>query len=144
MSPRRLQLGIFCVIGRCDNHYSLAPIELQTFKDSESVVKWHLLGVCIIATLFAIEKVVFTKIGGWVVKIGFKSSKWVDFCFWLKKLLIVFAWGCWSRERNYVLIFLWRRKSMFLKTSFAQKVSSDFWSFLCQRRYWLVLCFWLD
>ena len=42
---------------RRDNHYSLAPIRLQGYKVLESVVKWHLLGVCIIATLIAIEKV---------------------------------------------------------------------------------------
>ena len=40
-----------------DNHYSLAPIGFQTFKDSESVVKWHVLRVCIIPTVIAIEKV---------------------------------------------------------------------------------------
>ena len=45
------------MIRRCDNHYSLAPMALQIYKDSESVVKWHVLGVCIIATLNAIEKV---------------------------------------------------------------------------------------
>ena len=44
------------MIRRCDNHYSLALIGLQSYKDSESMVKWHVLGVCIIATLFAKEK----------------------------------------------------------------------------------------
>ena len=41
------------MIRRYDNHYSLALIGLQIYKDSESMVKWHVLGVCIIATLFA-------------------------------------------------------------------------------------------
>ena len=45
------------MIGRCDNHYSLAPIGLQSFEASDLVVKWHLLGVSIIATLTAIRKV---------------------------------------------------------------------------------------
>ena len=44
------------MIRSCDNHYSLASIGLQSFKDSESVVKWHVLGVCIIATLIAKKK----------------------------------------------------------------------------------------
>ena len=57
LMPPRLELGTFCVLGRCDNRYSMAPIRLQRFLDSESVVKWHLLTVCIIETLFAIEKV---------------------------------------------------------------------------------------
>ena len=35
------------MIRRCDNHYSLALIGLQFYKDSESVLKWHVLGVCI-------------------------------------------------------------------------------------------------
>ena len=41
------------MIRRCDNHYSLASIGMQSFKDSESVVKWYVLGVCISATLIA-------------------------------------------------------------------------------------------
>ena len=41
------------MIRRCDNHYSLALIGFQSYKDLESVVKWHVLGVCIIATLIA-------------------------------------------------------------------------------------------
>ena len=41
------------MICRCDNHYSLAPIGLQSFKDSKSVAKKHVLGVRIIATLIA-------------------------------------------------------------------------------------------
>ena len=45
------------MIRRCDNHYSLESIGLQSLKDSESEVKWHVLGVCIIATLIAIRKV---------------------------------------------------------------------------------------
>ena len=56
LMPPRLELGIFCVLGRCDNHYTMAPIRLHRFLDSESVVKWHLLIVCIIETLFAMEK----------------------------------------------------------------------------------------
>ena len=35
----RIVLEASCVIRRCDNHYSLAPIGFQTFEDSESVVK---------------------------------------------------------------------------------------------------------
>ena len=57
MIPLRLELGISCVIGRYDNHYTLAPIGLKSFEASESVVKWHVLGVCIIATLIARRKV---------------------------------------------------------------------------------------
>ena len=53
MQPR-LELVTFCVLGRCDNHYTMAPIRWHRFLDSESVVKWHLLKVCIIETLFAI------------------------------------------------------------------------------------------
>ena len=45
------------MIGRCDNHYTLAPIGLQSFEASELVVKWYVLGVSIIATLNAIKKV---------------------------------------------------------------------------------------
>ena len=45
------------MIRRCDKRYSLAPIGLQSYKSSESVVKLLVLGVCIIATLIAIEKV---------------------------------------------------------------------------------------
>ena len=45
------------MIGRSDNHFTLAPIGLQSFEASESVVKWHVLGVSIIATLIAIRKV---------------------------------------------------------------------------------------
>ena len=45
------------MIRRCDKHYSLTLIGLQSYKSSESVVKLHVLGVCIIATLIAIEKV---------------------------------------------------------------------------------------
>ena len=45
------------MIGRWDNHFTLAPIGLQSFEASESVVKWHVLGVSIIATLIAIRKV---------------------------------------------------------------------------------------
>ena len=56
LMPPRLELGTFCVLGRCDNHYTMAPISLQRFLESESMVKWHLLIVCIIETLFAIEK----------------------------------------------------------------------------------------
>ena len=41
------------MIRRCDNHFSLAHKGFQSYKDSESVVKWHVLGVCIIATLIA-------------------------------------------------------------------------------------------
>ena len=52
MIPHRLVLEASCVIRRCDNQYSLALIGLQRYKDSESMVKWHVLGVCIIATLF--------------------------------------------------------------------------------------------
>ena len=48
------------MIRRCDNHYSLASIGLQSFKDSDSVVKWHVLGVCIIATLIA-KKVALSR-----------------------------------------------------------------------------------
>ena len=54
--PHSLVLEVSCVIRRCDNHYSLALIGLQSYKDSESMVKWHVLGVCIIATQFAKEK----------------------------------------------------------------------------------------
>ena len=53
MIPYRFVLEASCVIRRYDNHYSLALIGLQIYKDSESMVKWHVLGVCIIATLFA-------------------------------------------------------------------------------------------
>ena len=45
------------MIRRCDKRYSLAPIGLQSCKSSKSVVKLLVLGVCIIATLIAIEKV---------------------------------------------------------------------------------------
>ena len=45
------------MIRRCDKHNFLAPIGLQNYKNSESVVKLHVLGVRIIATLIAIEKV---------------------------------------------------------------------------------------
>ena len=45
------------MIHRCVNHYSLATIVSQSYKDWESVVKWHVLRVCIIATVIAIEKV---------------------------------------------------------------------------------------
>ena len=60
--PPRFDLGTFCVLGRCDNQYTMAPMSFHRFPDSESVVKWHLLGVFIIASLFAIEKVDFIKI----------------------------------------------------------------------------------
>ena len=56
MIPLRIVLVVSCVTRRRDNHYSLAPIGLQGYKYSESVVKWHVIGVCIIATLIAIEK----------------------------------------------------------------------------------------
>ena len=56
LMPPRLELGTFCVLGRYDNHYTMAPIRFQRFLDSESVVKWHLLIVCTIETLFAIKK----------------------------------------------------------------------------------------
>ena len=49
------------MVRRCDNHYSLAPMALQIYKDSESMVKWQFLGVCIIPTLIAIEKVVLSR-----------------------------------------------------------------------------------
>ena len=62
--PPRLDLGTFCVLGRCDNQYTMASMSFYRFQDSESVVKWHLLGVFIVATLFAKEKVVFIKIRG--------------------------------------------------------------------------------
>ena len=45
------------MIRRCDKHNFLAPIGLQNYKNSESVVKLLVLGVCNIATLIAIEKV---------------------------------------------------------------------------------------
>ena len=45
------------MIRRCDKHYSLTLIGLQNYKNLESVVKLHVLGVRIIATLIAIEKV---------------------------------------------------------------------------------------
>ena len=61
MIPYRFVLEASCVIRRCDNHYSSALIVLQSFKDSESMVKWHVLGVCIIATLYA-KKNVFIEI----------------------------------------------------------------------------------
>ena len=35
------------MIRRCDKHYSLALIGLQSYEDSESMVKWHVLGVCV-------------------------------------------------------------------------------------------------
>ena len=57
--PHRFVLEASCVIRRCDNHYSLALIGLQSYKDSESMVKWHVLGVCIIATLFDKKKWVY-------------------------------------------------------------------------------------
>ena len=57
MIPYRFVLQASCVIRRCDNHYSLAFIGLQRYKDSESMVKWHVLEVCIIATLFAKKRV---------------------------------------------------------------------------------------
>ena len=62
LMPARLELGKFCVLCRCDNHYTMAPLKLHRYYGSESVVKWPLLGVCIIATSFAIEKVGFIKI----------------------------------------------------------------------------------
>ena len=80
--PPKFELWPFCVFGWCDNHYTMAP-DCIDFK-TESVVKWHLLGVFIIAILFVIEKVGFMKIRGWIVKISYKASKWVAFCFWLK------------------------------------------------------------
>ena len=45
------------MIGRWDNHFTLAPIGSQNFEASESVIKWHVLGVSIIVTLIAIRKV---------------------------------------------------------------------------------------
>ena len=61
---------------------------------------------------------------------------------WKSKMLIVIAWNCRSSERNYILIFLWKRKSLFL--ILLKKFQVIVWSFLCQRRNWLVLCFWLN
>ena len=46
---------VSCVTRRRDNDYSLAPIGLQGYKDLQSMVKWHVIGVCIIATLIAIR-----------------------------------------------------------------------------------------
>ena len=66
MIPHRFVLEASCVIRRCDNHYSLALIGLQSYKDSESMVKWHVLGVCIIATLFA-KKNGFIEIRGFII-----------------------------------------------------------------------------
>ena len=43
--------------GKWDNHFTFAPKGLQSFEASESVVKWHVLGVSIIVTLLAIRKV---------------------------------------------------------------------------------------
>ena len=64
--PHRFVLEASCVIRRCDNHYSLALIGLQSYKSSESMIKWHVLGVCIIATLFA-KKNGFTEIRGFII-----------------------------------------------------------------------------
>ena len=61
MIPHRFVQEASCVIRRCDNHYSLALIGLLSYKDSESNVNWHVLGVCIIPTLIAIEKVVLSR-----------------------------------------------------------------------------------
>ena len=66
MIPHRFVLEASCVIHRCDNHYSLGLIGLQSYKDSESMVKWHVLGVCIIATLFA-KKNGFIEIRGFII-----------------------------------------------------------------------------
>ena len=49
------------MIGRWDNHHTLAPIGLQSFEASELVVNWHVLGVSIIATLIAIRKVALSR-----------------------------------------------------------------------------------
>ena len=56
------------MIRRCDKHYSLAPIGFESYKDTESVFKWHVLGFCIIATLIAIEK--------WV----YRDARFQNFC----------------------------------------------------------------
>ena len=63
MPPRR-ELGTFCVLDRFENHYTMSSMRLHRFQDSESVIRWQLLGVCIIAFFYAIEKVGFIKIRG--------------------------------------------------------------------------------